>query len=216
MCNRFSNLANQEAVIKRTRAKRDRTGNLPLFPDIFPDTVAPVVRTAPQDGVRELTMMRWGFPPPPDLSTAPVTNVRNTASSFWRHWLQPEFRCLVPVTSFCEWSDSKPKVAHWFALSEEQPVFFFAGIWRTWNGPRGPKKAPVEGDHLLYSFLTCEPNADVKPIHAKAMPVVLTVDDDLEAWLTGPIEDALKLQRPAPNGLLTVVASGTGQHRTTT
>jgi hypothetical protein len=35
------------------RVKRDLTGNLPSLPAIFPDTLAPVVRTAP-DGEREL------------------------------------------------------------------------------------------------------------------------------------------------------------------
>jgi putative SOS response-associated peptidase YedK len=37
---------------------------------------------------------------------------------------------LVPATSFCEWSDTRPKVTHWFALDERRPLFAFAGIWR--------------------------------------------------------------------------------------
>jgi hypothetical protein len=48
------------------RVKRDLTGNLPVPPAVYPDMMAPVVRTAP-DGERELIMMRWGFPPPPNL-----------------------------------------------------------------------------------------------------------------------------------------------------
>jgi hypothetical protein len=67
----------------------------------FPDTLAPVVRTA-RDGERELTMMRWGFPRPPNLGNAPVTNVRNLKSPYWRGWLKAEWRCLVPAASFCE------------------------------------------------------------------------------------------------------------------
>jgi N6-adenosine-specific RNA methylase IME4 len=44
---------------------RRRIGRLLAGPYLdFPDTLAPVVRTA-QDGERELTMTRWGFPPPP-------------------------------------------------------------------------------------------------------------------------------------------------------
>src|SRR5580692_11762099 len=81
------------------------TGNLPPLPAIFPDKMAPVVRTAP-DGVRELIMMRWGFPPPVfpgQKSLRPVTNIRNTSSRHWTPWLKkPEHRCLVPVTSFAE------------------------------------------------------------------------------------------------------------------
>jgi putative SOS response-associated peptidase YedK len=40
------------------------------------------------------------------------------------------------------------------------------------------------------------------------MPVVLTEPDDLETWMTAPAEEALKLQRPLPDGSLTVVARG--------
>lgn len=72
---------------------------------------------------------------------------------------------------------------------------FFAGIWRTWDGDRGPKSKPVSGPHQIYSFLTCEPNGVVKPIHPKAMPVILS-PADAHAWLTVPVETVLKLQRP--------------------
>jgi putative SOS response-associated peptidase YedK len=182
---------------------RDLTGNLAPLPGIYPDTLAPVVRTA-EDGVRELAMLRWGFPPPPKVGSRPVTNVRNLESAFWRPWLKPEQRCLVPVSSFCEWTDSRPKVTHWFALSDERPLFWFAGIWRPWTGERRGE----HGEHQLYAFLTCAPNETVRPIHAKAMPVILTSEGDCETWLTGPVEDALALQLPAPDDLLQIVATG--------
>jgi putative SOS response-associated peptidase YedK len=108
MCNLYSITRSQEAMRRLFRAKRDLTGNLPPLPAIFPDTLAPVVRTAP-DGERELTMMRWGFTPPPNLGTAPVTNVRNLKSPYWRGWLKAEWRCLVPAKSFCEWTDTRSK-----------------------------------------------------------------------------------------------------------
>ena len=74
-------------------ARWDRIGNLPNLPAIFPDMMAPVVR-ATSEG-RELTMMRWGFPPPPNVGPRPVTNVRNVKSPYWRAWLRPGHRCLV-------------------------------------------------------------------------------------------------------------------------
>ena len=86
--------------------------------------------------------------------------------------------------------------------------FFFAGIWRPWTGTRGTKANPVEGEHLLYSFLTCEANEVVKPIHAKAMPVLLTTEDEAAQWLTAPVEEALDLQRPLPADHMTIVAKG--------
>src|SRR5260370_29350554 len=67
---------------------------------VFPDYPAPVVRNAGAD--RELTMMRWGMPPPPRNGGPPVTNIRNTTSPHRRSWLKPETRCLGPANSFAE------------------------------------------------------------------------------------------------------------------
>jgi putative SOS response-associated peptidase YedK len=123
---------------------------------------------------------------------------------------------LVPATSFCAYADkpdqeTKRKTPTWFALSEERPLFFFAGIWREWTGTRGTKTDPVDGKHLLYSFLTTDSNAIVKPIHAKAMPVILTSKEEWEIWLKASEEKALELQRPLSDKMLRIVASGEKQ-----
>jgi putative SOS response-associated peptidase YedK len=207
MCNLYSITKSQDAVRRWFGTARDMTGNLPPLPDVYPDSLAPIIRID-GDGARELRMMRWGFPPPTNLGTRPVTNIRNTNSPYWRGWLTPRYRCLVPATSFCEWTDSQPKVPHWFALGEDRPLFAFAGLWRPWTGTRGTKTAPVEGEHLLFSFLTTDANDVVRPIHAKAMPVILTEPREFEAWLTAPVGDALRLQRSFPNDRLKIVATG--------
>lgn len=87
---------------------RDLSGNLPPFPAIYPDKIAPVARTR-GGGVLELAMLRRGFPQPPKGSR-PVTNVRNLKSSFRKPWLKPDQRCLAPVTSFCQWIDFNKKL----------------------------------------------------------------------------------------------------------
>jgi hypothetical protein len=64
---------------------------------------------------------------------------------------------------------------------------------------RGPKSAPVEGEHELFGFLTTEANAIVAPIYSKAMPVILTTIEEFDlgrdgrgaetaAAVAGPIE----------------------------
>jgi putative SOS response-associated peptidase YedK len=113
----------------------------------------------------------------------------------------------VPATSFCEWIDSRPKVTHWFALDETRPLFAFAGIWRLWTGERKGET----GEHRLFSFLTTEANDVVRPIHAKAMPVLLTLPDEWDIWLSCPLDEALRLQRPLPGYELQIVAKGVNE-----
>lgn len=148
-------------------------------------------------------MMRWGFPPAGG-GKRPVTNIRNLGSNYWKGWLeQPRFRCVVPATSFVEYTDSTPKVAHWFALGDDRPLFCFAGLWRPWTGVRGKE----DGTHLLFGILTTEPNDLTKPIHAEAMPVMLT-GDEIDTWLEAPVQDAVKLAKPFPAERMKIVLSG--------
>ena len=63
VCNLYSIYTTQEAMRRAFEVGRDSSGNVPPLPAIFPDQMAPVVRTI--DGERELIQMRWGFPPPP-------------------------------------------------------------------------------------------------------------------------------------------------------
>lgn len=79
-----------------------------------------------------------------------------------------------------------------------------AGIWSQWEGERGPKSKPVSGPHLIFSFLTCEPNAIVAPIHPKAMPVVLS-PAEARTWLAAEPADILKLQKPASDDVLVLL-----------
>jgi putative SOS response-associated peptidase YedK len=213
MCNLYSMTRPQDAVRQffPENPPRDRVGNMPPLPGIFPDYQAPIVRNT-ADG-RELVMARWGMPSPQfalkGRKTDPgVTNVRNAASPHWRRWLGVENRCVVPFTSFSENEvlpdGSRPPV--WFALEESRPLAFFAGIWSRWTSVRKLKEGETTND--LFAFLTTEPNTEVARIHPKAMPAILTTAGEIEQWLTAPTKDALALQRPLPDGILQIVARG--------
>jgi len=103
----------------------------------------------------------------------------------------------------------RPKVPHWFALDETRSPFAFAGLWRPWTGER---KGTV-GEHRLYAFLTTDANDLVRPVHAKAMPVMLCDEEAWDGWLTGSVEEALKLQSPLQPHRMGIVARGQVEDR---
>jgi len=103
-----------------------------------------------------------------------VTNIRRVSSSHWRPWLGPGHRCLVPFTSFAE-NETQPDGTRppvWFAFDEMRPLAFFAGIWAQWTSVRKLKEGKVTAE--FFGFLTTEPNAEVRAVHPKAMPAILT------------------------------------------
>ena len=234
-----TNVESIRALVRGFRVNEAAIGNMPPQTGVFPDYLAPIVRNFGDE--RELTKIRWGMPSSsqalfqaakrraekiekkqgrellkdefaellkmePDSGT---TNVRSTASKHWQRWLDPQFRCVVPFNSFSEFNkDAGGDI--WFAFDDDRPLAFFAGIWAPqWTSVRKIKEGMVTTD--LFAFLTTEPNAEVGPIHPKAMPVILTTPDEVEIWMTAPWSEAKALQRPLPDGLLRIVSRGVKQ-----
>lgn len=187
--------------LRRKLRTTPATDNLPAQDNIYPDRDAAIVGNAGED--LELRMARWGFPPPPGQSS-PITNIRNLDSRWWRdvnrEWITDRtYRCLVPFTAFAE----PVRDPHWFYVPDAE-VAYFAGVWRPWHGERlaevaGQKKrSRMTRDWHLYAFLTTEANDVVRPIHEKAMPVILVDADEQAEWMGGGAA-SLRLQRPLPN-----------------
>lgn len=234
MCNLYAMMRARAEVAAITRAI-DRNNNQPPMSGIFPDYAAPVILNG-ADGQREMRDLRWGMPSSawalqqaarkradklrakgtefdfnelvrmePDKGT---TNVRNTESKHWARWLEPAHRCLVPFTSFSEpdqvGGTLKP---FWFALDESRPLAFFAGVHTPWSCVR---KISVGWEECeVFGFLTTDANAEVATYHSKAMPVILTEAADWDLWLSpAPWSEVRHLQRPLPDGSLSVVATG--------
>ena len=63
MCNLYSITTNQAAIATLFRVMNRYVGNLAPMPGVFPDYPAPVVRNT--EAGTEMTLMRWGMPPPP-------------------------------------------------------------------------------------------------------------------------------------------------------
>lgn len=163
--------------------------------ELFPKSKAFVVRE--QCGRRAVDVMLW------DVlgggAKWPMTNVRNLALPQWRRLAaEPENRCLVPLTEFCEWTpdlhqigEGKPiKGEMWFNVID-QPVFAIAGFWQQTAKGAG------------FSMVTCAPNELVAPIHPKAMITILR-EADWQRWLEGSYDDVVELQHPYPADKMTV------------
>ena len=206
MCNLYSEMKGRAEVAALARAMTDRNNNQPPMPGVFPDYAASIV-IRDDTGTREMRDARWGMPSSKmaileaagkradrlrakgqevDFAhllrmepTKGTTNIRNTDSFHWKPWLGPKHRCLVPLTSFSEPDQVGGSLQPiWFALGDDRPLAFFAGLWKLDHTcVRKVKEGEVTCD--VFGFLTTEANAEVAQFHSKAMPVILTTETAL-------------------------------------
>ena len=193
MCNHYQNHPEAIPTWKEYIGAVDDTPFSEIKIDVWPKYQGIIARV--DDGQKKLDTMQWGVPltmkgkRPGTTVTKRITNVRNLSNSFWRSMLtKPENRCLVPFTQFAEPKPNAGREECWFKV-DEAPVSAFAGIWRPSD----------EGN--VFAFLTCEPNPLIKPIHPKAMPVILH-PDDYDDWLSG--KDAGNYAVPFPSQLMSI------------
>jgi putative SOS response-associated peptidase YedK len=202
MCGRFS-LSDTNPVRLRSRFELPESVEIdepPRFNIAPTDAVLAIRRGA--EGEREPGRLRWGLVPgewAEQRNGRPLINARAETLAE-----QPAFReaferrrCLVPADGFYEWrAEETGKRPVWISRADRD-LFAFAGIWAELERP---------GADPLHScaIITCEPNAEVRPIHDR-MPVILAREAE-DAWLDpdGRPADLHSMLRALPDGELEV------------
>ena len=194
MCNHYRNIPGALQTIESWSEYVSHFAIADAADDVWPRRQGAIVRAV--DGEKRAETMQWGVPlkmkgkRPGTTVTKRITNVRNLQSNFWKSMLTaPANRCLVPFSQFAEPKPNAGREEVWFKVNERE-ISAFAGIWRETE----------EGN--AYAFLTCAPNPLVKPIHPKAMPVIVD-PDDYDRWLAG--DDAEGFQESFPSQLMGIV-----------
>lgn len=102
----------------------------------------------------------------------------------WSDLLKKGQRCLLPVDSFYEWPVKGKGLPPVEIFVKGRTPYALAGLWSRYH----------EGGKTLYSFttFTTGPNDFMRPLHEKAMPVILTDPDEQKLWLTEGDEEVLR------------------------
>ncbi len=149
-----------------------------------------------EHGARHFALVRWGFIPSWVKEVKPGKPLINARGETVME--KPSFRnamrrrrCLVPADGYYEWSGAEGRKVPFFVQAADKGLFALAGLWEHWMG--------TDGSELETAVLmTIAPNAELATIHDR-MPVIIA-PEDYETWLTGEVEDAARLIRPAPDG----------------
>ncbi len=147
-----------------------------------------------------LKAMRWGMIPVGRVNARgrPVMETIINARSetvFDKSAFEGVGRAIIPVDGWYEWTGEKRRKTAWRIAAKDGAPLLFAAITDTWEAPGGLRVDQV-------AAVTCEPNADVKPIHHR-MGVLLEARD-VQRWLHGSEDEAQSLTRPWPEGRLMI------------
>jgi putative SOS response-associated peptidase YedK len=140
-------------------------------------------------------VLRQGVPP--KYSTINTTIEKLTDGPRWRGPWKRGQRCILPAAGFYEWhvNDDGSKTPFYITMAD-QPVFGFAGLW--------DRSVTAEGAALeSCTIITMPPNALMPEIHnaKQRMPAILQ-SQDIEAWLSGSLDDAKGALKPYPDDLM--------------
>lgn len=160
--------------------------------------IAPGQEIVVYDGA--LSRMRWGIVPVGRVNARgrPVMEQIINARSetvFDKTAFDGVGRAVIPVNGWYEWTGEKRRKTAWRIAPKGGGFLYFAAITDVWTAPGGLAVPQV-------AAVTCEPNADVKPIHHR-MGVLLD-KADLGTWMGDDLEAAKALMVPWPEGRLQI------------
>ncbi|MBY5934804.1 SOS response-associated peptidase [Tateyamaria omphalii] len=147
-----------------------------------------------------LTRMRWGIVPVGRVNARgrPVMqNIINARSEtlFEKPAFKGVGRAVIPVNGWYEWTGEKRKKTAWRIAPKGGGFLYFAAVTDVWTAPGGLQVPQV-------AAVTCEPNADVAPIHHRMG--VLLERADLDTWMGTEIDAVKALMQPWPVGRLKI------------
>lgn len=167
--------------------------------NIAPSQEVPVIIN---DGKNHIEMFRWGLIPYWAKDPAIGSKMINARAESLEE--KPSFkmcfqrqRCAILADGFYEWKkEGAIRRPYLITLNDRQP-FLFAGLWDTWNSPKG---------ELIHScaIITITSNELMEPIHSR-MPVILPRAFE-QVWLSPNITESHLLRevlKPFPADQMT-------------
>ena len=136
------------------------------------------------EGEIEPVSMRWGFV---RHFNPAINNARSDKlEGMWKHAWESKNRCLIPMSTFYEWSGPKGnKQTHAFQSAEDGKFLWAAGLWEENEDPEIGR---------CYSMMTTDASEQVEAIHHR-MPVLLAAEN-FENFLQQENPDELLVPYP--------------------
>lgn len=155
-------------------------------------------------GASVLEQMTWGFPvyirgkSGQPLKAKPTNNARfDKLNAYWKRWAMiPEHRCLIPAAAFAEAVGPPGSMTTTWLSVKDAPLFAWAGLWRE-SDEWGP----------CYTGVMTDNAPELASIHDRS-PVILD-RADWHTWLTAPLEDLFRFDRPYPADRIRITATNT-------
>ena len=198
MCGRY--VSPDDAAIEREFNLVRSTGmDIRASYNVVPSFDVPVIRNV--NGVRQLSLMRWGLVPffakgvPGKYGTHIARSETITSKASYREPSNRGQRCIMPMLGFYEWqivAGSKSKQPY-HIRSADQEVFGLAAIW---DASRREDGIVVES----CAIITVPANSMLAKIHnieEPRMPVMLS-RGDYDTWLSGSVAEAAALIKQYP------------------